>query len=192
MVLSTLKNRAKLLFSTNKIPMVRDKSFGFYRSLILFPFDAVFSKDDPDYNPAIEQDVTTEAAMSYLLNVGIRGFRRLMKHGFTRPGKVEKALDTYKVESSNALRWVTEEGLKEADLLDKSTSELFYQFKTYCETEGMGLPRQQTFTTDIAKRFGFTLSKQIREPKSGRRVRFFLKNGENKNFVKIAESEVTT
>lgn len=171
-----LVNYAKLIFSTNKIPPVSDKSFGFYRTLTLLPFDATFSKNDPDFNANIEDEVTSETAMTYLLNIAIRGYRRLMKNGFTVPDKVQKALETYQVESSHTLRWVAENELDAEYLLAKHTSELYYEFKIWCEEEGVEhIPKQQSFTSDIKKRFNLELSEQRREPGTGKRCRYFIK-----------------
>ena len=44
-------NYAKLLFSANNMPRIKDKSRAVIDRLIIVPFDAVFSKDDPDYDP---------------------------------------------------------------------------------------------------------------------------------------------
>jgi putative DNA primase/helicase len=171
-----LINYAKLIFSTNKIPSVADKSHGFYRTLTLLPFDATFSKTDPDFNPNIEDDVKTEQAMSYLLNMAIRGYRRLSKRGFTEPDKVKKALESYQVESSYALRWAAENEIDETYLLSKHTGELYYEFKIWCEQEGVEhIPKQQSFTTDIKKKFRLEVSDQKREQGTSKRVRYFQK-----------------
>lgn len=171
-----LVNYAKLIFSTNKIPPVADKSHGFYRTLTLLPFDATFSKSDPDFNPNIEDEITTDEAMSYLLNMAIRGYKRLSKYGFTEPERVRKALETYQIESSHALRWTAENGVEEDYLLSKHTGELYQEFKMWCEAEGVNhIPKQQSFTNEIKKRFKLEVSEQRREPKTGRRCRYFIK-----------------
>jgi putative DNA primase/helicase len=172
-----LINYAKLIFSTNKIPPVADKSHGFYRTLTLLPFDAVFSRSDPDFNPNIEDEITTDEAMSYLLNMAIRGYRRLSRQGFTEPERVRKALETYQIESSHALRWTVENGIDEEYLLSKHTGELYQEFKMWCEAEGVDhIPKQQSFTNEIKKRFKLEVSEQRREPKTGRKCRYFIKN----------------
>ncbi|WP_199615521.1 phage/plasmid primase, P4 family [Paenibacillus alkalitolerans] len=171
-----LINYAKLIFSTNKIPPVADKSHGFYRTLTLLPFDAVFSKTDPDFNPNIEDDMKSEQAMSYLLNMAIRGYRRLSKKGFTESDKVEKALETYRIESSHALKWVIENEIDETYLLSKHTGELYYEFKVWCEQEGIDhIPKQQSFTLDVKKKFGLEVSEQRREQGTGKKCRYFVK-----------------
>lgn len=67
------------IYSANEIPRSFDKSSGFYRRWVLIPFNAKFSKDDADYDPLIEDKLTTDKALSYLLNKAIAGAQRLMQ-----------------------------------------------------------------------------------------------------------------
>jgi len=171
-----LQNYATLIFTTNKMPRVNDKSFGFYRRLVMIPLDAKFSAADADFDPDIAEKVVSGQAMSYLLNMAVRGLRRLLKHGFTRSDRVQKAVETYKVQSSNTLSWIQDNEVTVDYLLSKHTGELYYEFKNWCETEGVeNVPRQQTFTTELMKEFDLELSPQRREPETGRKCRFFLK-----------------
>lgn len=171
-----LRNYATLIYTTNKMPHVNDKSYGFYRRLTLIPLDARFSKDDPDYDPDISQKVVTEAARSYLLNMAVRGLRRLLKHGFTKSSKVEKAKETYRQKSSTTLTWIAENAIGEEDILEKSTGEVYFQFKSWCETEGIEkVPKQLNFTEEIKKEFGVVTGTARRDQKTGKVSRFFEK-----------------
>lgn len=170
-----LKNYATLLFTTNKMPKVNDKSYGFYRRLILVPLDAKFAASDPDYDPDIAQKIVSEQSLSYLLNMAVRGLRRLLKKGFTQSDIVEKALATYKIQSSNTLSWIDDNEIAEDYLLKKNTSELYYEFKTWCENEGIeNIPKQQTFTSELKKEFEFELV-QKRDSETKTRIRMFIK-----------------
>lgn len=171
-----LRNYATLIYTTNKMPHVNDKSYGFYRRLTLIPLDARFSKDDPDYDPDISQKVVTEEARSYLLNMAVRGLRRLLKHGFTKSSKVEKAKETYRQKSSTTLTWVAENAIEEADILEKSTGEVYFQFKSWCDNEGIEkVPKQLNFTEEIKKEFGVVTGTARRDKNTGKVSRFFEK-----------------
>jgi putative DNA primase/helicase len=180
-----LKNYATLIFTTNKMPHVNDKSFGFYRRLILMPLDAKFNTSDPDYDPDISKKVISEESLSYLLNMAIRGLRRLLKKGFTRSVKVEKAISTYKVQSSHTLSWLTENEIEEEYLLSKHTGELYYEFKVWCEQEGVeNIPRQQTFTMEVQKEMKLDVSRQHRD-KSGKKCRYFVPSSLQESAEKV-------
>jgi phage/plasmid-associated DNA primase len=78
----------------------------------LVPFNAKFSAEDPDYDPLIFDKITTDAALSYLLNIGLRGASRLIKRGrFTEPQSVKEALEHYKTDNSTTLSWIDDKGL---------------------------------------------------------------------------------
>lgn len=172
----TLRNYATLIYTTNKMPRVNDKSYGFYRRLVLIPLDAKFDKSDSDFDPDIAEKVVSDQARSYLLNMAMRGVRRMLKHGFTVSDKVQQAINTYKQKSSTTLSWVAENDLKLENLLEKSTSELYYEFESWCEDEGVeNIPKRRSFTDDIIKQFNLSLSEQRRESKTGKHVRFFEK-----------------
>lgn len=65
------KPYTKLLFSANEIPRMKNKGFeAIRRRLLIIPFRAKFSKDDPDYNYQIEDKLKTQSAMEYLILLG--------------------------------------------------------------------------------------------------------------------------
>jgi putative DNA primase/helicase len=172
-----LRNYATLIYTTNKMPHVNDKSFGFYRRLILVPLDAKFDVTDEDYDPDIAQKVVTEDARSYLLNMAIRGLHRMLKNGFTKSDRVQKAIETYKTKSSTALSWISENEIDEKYLLSKPTGELYFEFKSWCENEGIdNIPKQRSFSDDVTRQFNFVTSKPQRDKNSKKVCKFYLKN----------------
>jgi putative DNA primase/helicase len=175
-----LKNYAKMIFTTNKMPPAVDKSDGFYRRLCLIPLDAKFKVTDADFDPDIEEKVTSQEAMSHLLNMALRGYKRMKKNNkFTTSDKVENAVAAYKEKSSTTLTWLADICVTLDYLLSKSTSELNYEFRNWCAEEGidpMKIPKAKTVTEEIEKQYGLHLSPQQREKGTGKQVRLFLKN----------------
>ena len=163
-----LKSYAKLIFSCNEIPRIADKSHGMYSRLMLIPFTATFSSSDEDFDPFIEEKITTDEALSYLLNMGIRGLKRLLKNNdFTHPTVVKQALEGYKTDNSTVLTWIAEENLTTEYLMSDTTDRLFSNFKDWCNR------------SDI--RFGAsirTFHKEIEEKYNLKRVRCRKPNGE--------------
>lgn len=75
---------AKMLFSANSIPRIKDKSGAVIDRLIIVPFDASFSKNDADYDPYIKYKLRDDVVMEYLINLGIAGLKRILENqGFT-------------------------------------------------------------------------------------------------------------
>ena len=56
-------NHAKMLFSANNIPRIKDKTGAVLRRLLIVPFDARFSADDPDYDSAITYKLQAQEVM---------------------------------------------------------------------------------------------------------------------------------
>jgi len=163
-----LKNYAKMIFSCNQLPRILDKSHGMYSRLILIPFTATFSADDEDYDPFIEDKITTEEALSYLLNIGLRGLRRLLYNNqFTQPKVVIDALEEYKKNNSNVLTWIEEEGIETKYLLDNTTDKLFSEFKDWCTRSEIKYASSiKTFHKDIEEAYNFE-RKRVRNTETG-------------------------
>lgn len=155
----TLEPYATHIYSCNNIPRSFDKSDGFYRRWFLIPFNAKFSPDDADYDPLIGDKITTPTALSYLLNIAIRGAQRLMRRGtFTVPAPVRNALEAYKVDNSTVLTWIEDKDLNEDYFLDTPRDVLYSVFSDWCKVSGikMGMVTgKKTFFREIAQKYDF-------------------------------------
>lgn len=155
----TIEPYATHIYSANTIPRSFDKSDGFYRRWLFVPFNARFSSEDPDYDPLIEDKITTDNALSYLLNIAIRGAKRLIKSGkFTEPESVRDALERYKTENSTTLSWIEDKGLEEDYFLHNSTDKLYGDFSDWCKLSGIkssNVTGKKTFYKEIILKFDF-------------------------------------
>ena len=87
----SLECYATQIFCANELPQVKDKSDGFARRLVVIPFNAKFTKQDPDYDPFIEDKLLGDEAIEYLLKISIEGLQRvLINKGFTKSDSAEK------------------------------------------------------------------------------------------------------
>ena len=147
------------IYSANAIPRSFDKSDGFYRRWLFIPFNAKFTSEDPDYDPLIEEKITTDNALSYLLNIGIRGATRLIKRGrFTEPQSVKEELERYRTDNSTTLSWIDDKGLNENYFLDNSTDQLYADFTDWCKLSGIkagNVTGKKTFYKEIIYKFDF-------------------------------------
>ena len=147
------------IYSANAIPRSFDKSDGFYRRWIFIPFNAKFTSSDPDYDPLIEDKITTDNALSYLLNIGIRGASRLIKRGrFTEPESVKAELERYRTDNSTTLSWIEDKELTEDYFLDNSTDKVYGDFTDWCKVSGIksgNVTGKKTFFKEIVYKFDF-------------------------------------
>ena len=155
----TIEPFATHIYSCNNIPRSFDKSDGFYRRWMLIPFNARFSVDDEEYDPMIVDKITAPTALSYLLNVGIRGAQRLIKHGyFTEPQSVKEALEAYKADNSTVLSWIDDKELNDDYFLARPRDELYSEFSDWCKVSGIkssNVTGKKTFFREVVQKFEF-------------------------------------
>jgi putative DNA primase/helicase len=155
----TIEPYATHIYSCNAIPRSFDKSDGFYRRWLLIPFNARFSADDEDYDPMIVDKITAPTALSYLLNIGIRGAQRLIRNGrFTEPQSVIDALEAYKSDNSTVLSWIDDAELKEDYFLDTPRDVCYSEFADWCKVSGIksaNVTGKKTFFKEVASKFDF-------------------------------------
>ena len=164
------------IYSANEIPRSFDKTDGFYRRWIIIPFNARFSIDDEDYDPMIYDKIMTPEALSYLLNIGIRGAQRLIKKGhFTEPQSVKDALEAYKADNSTVLSWIEDKELNEDYFLEKPRDVLYSEFSDWCKVSGIksaNITGKKTFFKEVTQKFDF--EEKPRQKTDGKRY-FILK-----------------
>lgn len=172
----TIEPYATHIYSANNIPRSFDKSDGFYRRWLFIPFNAKFSSEDPDYDPLIEDKITTDIALSYLLNIGIRGAERLLKRGkFTEPETVREALEAYKADNSTVLSWIEDKDLNIDYFLERSTDQLYSEFSDWCKQSGIksaNVTGKKTFYKEVILKYDF--EDKPRQKSDGKRY-FILK-----------------
>lgn len=155
----TIEPYATHIYSCNAIPRSFDKSDGFYRRWMFIPFNARFSASDPDYDPLIGDKITEPTALSYLLNIAIRGAQRLIRNGyFTEPQSVKDALEAYKNDNSTVLSWIEDSELNEDYMLSKPRDVLYSEFTDWCKVSGIksvNVTGKKTFFREVAQKFDF-------------------------------------
>ena len=172
----TIEPYATHIYSCNAIPRSFDKSDGFYRRWLLIPFNARFSVDDEDYDPMIVDKITAPTALSYLLNIGIRGAQRLIKNGsFTEPQSVKDALEAYKADNSTTLSWIDDKELNDEYFLNKPRDVCYSEFADWCKVSGIkssNVTGKKTFFKEVAQKFDF--EEKAQQKSDGKRY-FILK-----------------
>ena len=122
---------AKLLFSANTIPRIKDKSGAVIDRLIIVPFNARFSKNDPDYDPFIKYKLQADEVMEYLINLGLQGLNRVLKNqSFTICEDVQKSIQEYEENNNPILLFFKE--VEEADIIGKPTKYVYQSYVEFC------------------------------------------------------------
>lgn len=147
-------NYAKMIFSANEIPRIKDKTGAVLDRLIIVPFNAKFSKTDPDFDPYIKDKLRSEEVMEYLINIGIEGLRRVLSNkGFTVSNSIKESIDDYNLTNNPILQYLSEEGVRRSDLLGEEVKEFYRQYQAFCYSNGYSPVAQKEFTRQVCLRF---------------------------------------
>lgn len=165
-------NYAKLLFSANDIPRIKDKSGAVISRLVIIPFDARFSPDDPDFDPYIKYKLIQEEPMQYLINLGIQGLKRVLKNRrFTSSERVNKALQEY-TENNNPILLFFKEDVK---IENEPTRNVYKKYNEFCIANSFNPMSNIEFSKQVKKYLGYKI---VDKTIKGKKYRIFVKKGE--------------
>lgn len=143
-------NIAKMIFSVNNLPPSVDKSNGFFRRIVIIPFNAVFSENNPNFDPNIIEKVSTEEAKSYLFNIALRGLANILKNNYiTIPNEVQTLVRNYEIDNNSVLQWI-EDNMNNIE--DRIVNEVYTDYCLYCSNNNQAAVQLRKFNTEIMKR----------------------------------------
>jgi putative DNA primase/helicase len=104
------RNRAKLIFALNSLPVVRDYSSAFFERLIILSCPNTFRPGMEKYDPNLMQKITTEEVKSALFNKALEGLNRLKKNDwqFTECKSSEEQVRKYQIEANLVMGFLKE------------------------------------------------------------------------------------
>lgn len=145
-------NRTKLVMLCNKLPSNMDQTHGFYRKLILVPFDATFDKRSKNMDTKITPQLLLE--LPGIFNFAMEGCKRLIHQGgFSDSVIIDDALDAYKTLTDSVKAWFEEDVEFSEDPEDKvSKQELYGSYTSYCDQTGVKWPvPQKSFAAEFKR-----------------------------------------
>lgn len=159
----------KLLFSANDIPRMKDKSGAVLRRMVIIPFNASFTADDPGFDPFIKYKLVERESIEYLVRVGVEGLKRVVaQNHFTRSEQVEQAVREYEEENNPIIAFILDQG--EDMIENQPTNEVYKRYQVFCADNSMQPMSNIVFSKQINKRLGLT----VRQRKvNGRVIKFF-------------------
>lgn len=143
----------KLLFSANDIPRMKDKTGAVLRRLVIIPFNAAFSKDDPDYDPYIKYKLVEQGSIEYMIALGVQGLKRVIENNqFTKSEKVQNQLNEYEEENNPIIAFIADCGV---DMIENEpTNEVYKRYQVFCADNSMNPMSNIVFSKQINKRLG--------------------------------------
>lgn len=143
---------AKFLFSANDIPRIKDKSGAVLSRLVIVPFDARFSKSDPDFDPYIKYKLRKKESMEYLIQLGLAGLKRVLENSsFTQSKKVERQIEEYNENNNPILIFFKERTIE--DFENHPTKDVFQDYCGFCHSNGFTPLSNVEFSKHMKKRY---------------------------------------
>ena len=163
-------NYSKFLFSANNIPRMKDKTGAVQRRLMIVPFDAKFTPNDPDFRPFIKDELCEQDSMEYLIVLGLKALKSVLgKAQFTTSKRVQGQLDEYEQNNNPIIGFIQEVGLD--GIVNEATNTVYRRYKEYCIANNFQALSAIEFSRQICKRCGFvTDAKYIK----GKKTRVFV------------------
>lgn len=153
-----LRSFAKFFFSANSLPRLgRGKdSRAVLDRLVIIPFDAKFSNDDPDYDPFIKYKLREEPIMEALIAKVIPALRDVLAdQEFAHCSKVETNLDEF--EKSNNPLLVFFEDIEENDYLNEPLRVVYQKYSSFCLSNNLQAVSALEFQKQMKKQFDITI-----------------------------------
>lgn len=134
----TARDLPFIIGNVNELPHTTDNTYGFFRRIMVIPFDVTVPKGKED----LMLHEKLRAELPGILNWILEGRERLVKNGykFTFSQKIDDATNGYEKNSNPAVTFMMDEGYsttpnKEGDKYeDIKPTDLYEQYKKYCAT----------------------------------------------------------
>ena len=146
-------NYCKFIFSANTIPRMKDKTGAVLDRLIIIPFNATFSKKDPDYDPHIKSKLSTEESMEYLLQVALDGLKRVLaNNGFSESKKVQEELEKYHEKNDPVIGFMKEIDV-DVDVINQPSKDVYKAYQLYCNDNNFTPLAHNAFSENLSRNF---------------------------------------
>jgi P4 family phage/plasmid primase-like protien len=130
-----LKNIPLFICNANKLPQTDDKTHGFFRRLLIIPFDVTIADKDQDKTLSVQ----LRAEYSGILNWIIEGRKRIVanKIQFTKVADIDRVKEEYRIIQDSIYGFIKTNQLScDGDMVHKypiSNSELYSNYIEYCK-----------------------------------------------------------
>ena len=149
------KNTATFILTANELPVFKDKSNGFYRRILIIPFDFTVK----DRNADLDHLLSTPNAKSYILNLALSGLKRIIKNGYEMSTNdvIKSATEQYKLDTDSIYAYLQDY----PDIDGKWFNNVYMAYETYCEENYIESVPRNVFSRKL-KNYGYHVGKQER------------------------------
>lgn len=167
-----LRSYAKFFFSANALPRLgRGKdTAAIMDRLVVIPFDAKFTKDDPDYDPFIKYKLQQEDVIEALIAKAIPALREVLaEQEFEVCDKIKSNMDEFEKTNNPILAFFEE--LEESDYMNEPVKKVYREYNSFCLSNNLQAMSSLEFNKQMKKNFNLSV-KNVEI--NGQKVRCFV------------------
>lgn len=102
---------AKMIYSANDIPRMKDRSGALIRRMVIIPFNATFTDETKD--PFLREKLATLEACEYMALLAVRGLRRVLdQKGFSFSSKAQQELESFEMVNDSIKSFLIDKGIR--------------------------------------------------------------------------------
>ena len=137
--------------------------------LVIIPFDAKFSKDDPDYDPFIKYKLRGEDVIEALIAKAVPALKEVLaEQEFEHCDRVTKNMEEFE-KSNNPLLEFFEE-LDEGDYLNEPIKTVYQKYSAFCMTNNLQAMSAIEFQKQIKRQYDVVVKTVVMD---GKKVRVY-------------------
>lgn len=149
---------ATLIFSANSIPRIKDPTGAVTKRMIIVPFNATFTKDDPDFDPFINEKLCQPECMEYLVKIGVDALVNvIMRNGFSECAAADAEMDAYKLSNDSVLSFIEEYGKENIE--NQAISSVYAAYELHCSNNGLKPTTQVMMSKKIRTALGLIVKR---------------------------------
>jgi putative DNA primase/helicase len=144
---------ATLFFSANKLPRTPDTTYGFYRKLVIIPFNANLASvslvDGANFHEKLMED------KEYIAHKAVLAIKEVLTttHKFTEPKAAQDIMNVYKTENSSVLSWISSKGLTTTYMKSIKFDELYAEYGVWTDINGYKKVSSSRFEQELCEEF---------------------------------------
>lgn len=146
---SSVQLSTSLIFTSNHKIKSFEKGTSYKRRVDWLPMYTKPKKKDPKFISKL----TTPEALEYWIRVIVEGYFRLYQQGkFTESEVVQQMNDEYHADNNTAIEFIND--LEPKDIYKMRAPEIYVEYETWCEENGLNLQSQKLFKETVKDIYG--------------------------------------
>ena len=155
-----VQNTATLILNANKMPNFKDRTQGFFRRLVIIPFDFVIKNKIDN----IDSLLSTDTAKSYILNLALKGVERIKSNNYkiTENEFLIEKKNEYISDTDSVASFI----MSEPTIDNEMTEFVYCRYADFCNETSLHDAISKTLFTRRLRDFGYVSKVQYRNGKS--------------------------